>query len=126
MSNIKSEEAPIEIRLGDQMVVLDYSMASIHYLAEKHGDVLKLFDKSDSGLNADYIERIADVMYAGLLRLDDDGNDTSGWTRQKVMSRIRMDQVQDIAKAFKRGMNISLPVQEGAADPTEDAATKTN
>ncbi len=121
MSNINdSNETRPTIKLGKDEVALDYPMASIHFLAEKYGDITKIFKKDEDGTSAKYIEKIADVVYAGLMQPDDDGKDTSGWTTQKVMNKLHFNQFGDVIAAFKRGMEVAMPEsKEGEVGPTE-------
>jgi len=121
MSNIR-KQGKVTIRLGTETVALDYSMASIHYLAEKHGDLTKLFEREGNAIDADFVNKVADVVYAGLLAYDDDGKDTSGWTPMKVMSRLHLNQMDEIMEAFSRGMSFSMP--EGDGDPTKTETAK--
>lgn len=122
MSNILDHKKA-SIRLGSETVDLDYSMASIHYLAGKYGDLTKLFDRKDNAIDAEFISRLADVVYAGLLRYDDDdGKDVSGWNPTKVMTRLHLNQINEIAQAFSDGMSLSMP--EDDAGPTTTPETK--
>lgn len=102
------------MKLGKEDVKLNYTMASVHYLTSRHGDLSKVFERED-GIDAAYIERIADIVYAGLIEYDDDGKDISGWSRTKVMNRLKMSQLNEIVDEFTEGMKAALP----EADPTK-------
>ena len=119
MSNILGNRGSM-IQLGDQEVELDYPMGSIHFLAEKYGDITKLFDREGGAITKSYLEKIADVVYAGLMKFDDDGKDTSGWTQRKVLNKLRIPQIKAIVEAFGRSLSVAMPEgpAEGEADPT--------
>lgn len=126
MSNIVGGKAA-SIVLGGKDVELDYPMGSIHYLVGKYGDITKLFERDEKAISIEYLEKIADVVYAGLMKFDDDGKDTSGWSVRKVLNLIHFNQIPEVVESFRQSMNLSMPEgpAEGEADPTKAAETET-
>jgi|GEM_PF-4500391 hypothetical protein len=108
------KEPPVTITLAGEELELEYTLASLHFLTKKHPD-LPEFLKTASGngkaglerLSGDFIEAMAEFVYAGLYRPDDEGNDTSGWSVFKVMKALHPSELGEvsrkISKAFEAG-----------------------
>lgn len=127
-----SATKPVTVELGGENVVLNYSMASLHYLTSKYPD-LPTFLKKASGdgrpgterITQEFVDAICDFIYAGIYQPGDDGNDTSGWSVFKVMRNIGMQDLNRLAEsawaAFNRGAPTIKPdaqsADQGSGDP---------
>jgi hypothetical protein len=86
---------PHLIELAGEEVRVDFSLASLFYLTEKHADLPKFLELvSGAGktgaekLTPEFIKAVAELIYSGLIQPDDEGNDLSGWSVPKVMRSI--------------------------------------
>jgi hypothetical protein len=117
---------PTTLKLGDKDVELHYGMASFFFLSTKYGgDIREIFGifKPDSPVDAAFIQRLTDIIYAGLWTPDDDGIDTSSWSTFKVMQLLRMDQIPQITAVVQAALAAAMP-KAGPTKPAKAPAKK--
>ena len=86
---------PHKIELAGVEVEVNFSLASLFYLTEKHSDLPKFLElvsgtgkSAGERMNSTFITAVAELVYAGLFKPDDNGDDTSGWSVPRVMRSI--------------------------------------
>lgn len=86
---------PHKITLAGEILNLEFTLASLLFLTEKNPDLVEFLKiaggdglKGAARANPKRIKAVAQLIYAGLIRADDDGNDTSGWTVARVLNSV--------------------------------------
>ncbi len=118
-----------EVRIGTETVFLDYPMASFAFLTEKYPDLQTLFSMtslkgkdSKALFSAQFLRAMADVIYAGLIRPDEDGRDTSGWSSQKILNKVHFEELRELSAAATEALRESIP--QGKKNPTKPSARR--
>lgn len=117
-----------KLKLGTQEVELHYGMASFFFLSKKYGgdirDIFSIF-KEGAAVDAEFIQRLADIIYSGLWIPDDEGNDTSGWSTFKVMQLLPMNRIPEISSVVQAAMTAAMPKKKtGPTKPAKAPARK--
>jgi hypothetical protein len=115
------------IQLGEEKVELDYTLGSLYWLMTKYGDLPDFLRKASGGglsgvalLNKEFIEAMADMIYAGLIKPDGNGVDTSGWSPTKIMSRIHMPDLAGISQIVQRAFTGASPEVDPSRPPASE------
>lgn len=116
------DPAPVKAMIGGEEVELSFTMASIHWLTSKHENLKAFLEKMNAKgraelevLNTEYVEAVADFIYAGLYRPDDNGVDQSGWTPFKVMRLVKPATLGPLTTAIWKAFNEGSP---GGGNPS--------
>jgi hypothetical protein len=121
-SDIKEES--VTLKLGGEELELRYGMAAFYYLTHKYGvgvrEVFAPFMAKEPSLDAAFIERLADTVYAGLWKPDDEGNDTSGYSTFAVMQKLELGEMKNIMEVVKAAIEAAMPRAQGSG-PTKPA-----
>ncbi len=119
LNEVKEKEKPVTVKLGGKDYVLKYSIASFAYLTEKYENIQVLFKLASAKKKntSASMKAIVDILYAGLIVPDDEGNDTSGWSFGKVMYEVEMFRIKEISEAVTFALAKAFP--EVSGNPTE-------
>lgn len=109
----------ITINIGGKNYPVDFTMASIYYLAQKHGDVGALFSSLKGGVDAQSIEVISDLVYAGLLVCDENDELKAPMSAKKIMSKIHFGDLSTITESITRAFSNAFP--DAKKNPTRGA-----
>ena len=97
---------------------LDFTMASISYLAEKYGDVGSLFKKMKSGLDAQSINLVCDMLYAAMLVYDEATDSCKApLSVNKLKTKLHINDITIATKAITEAFSGAFAKVE--ADPTQ-------
>ena len=87
-------------------------------------DIFSIF-KEGAAVDAEFIQRLADIIYSGLWIPDDEGNDTSGWSTFKVMQLLPMNRIPEISSVVQAAMTAAMPKKKtGPTKPAKAPARK--
>ena len=117
MSKTELSKESVCIPIGGKDYEIEFTMASIHYLAEKYGDVGALFSNLKTGIDAKSIEVISDLVYAGTIVCDDDDNVKGPISAKKIMSKIKFNELGEITEAIVKAFSAAFP--EAKENPTK-------
>ena len=117
MDDIGLLDNQVTIKLAGKDYPIDFTMASIYYLIQKHGDVGALFSSLRGGVDSKSIEVISDLVYAGMIVCDDDDNLKAPMTAKKIMSKIHFGDLADITEAVTKAFASAFP--DAKKNPTK-------
>jgi len=118
-------EKPITIKIGSQEYAIDYSMASIYFLQDKYGDVSKIFPGLGEKVDPKYIDTICDLIYAGLIKCNDEDHFISPLTSRQIMSNIHFKDLALMVNAITDAFSRAFPkAKENPTKAVKTAKTK--
>jgi hypothetical protein len=119
MDDLGINDDRIKIKLGNQEYPIDFTMASIYYLADKYGDVAALFSGLKNGVDTKSLDVICDLIYAGIGTYDDDDNFNAPLSVKKIMARIHFKDIESITGAVTKAFAGAFP--DAKKNPTKGA-----
>lgn len=97
---------------------LDFTMAAISYLAEKYGDVANAFKKMKTGLDAQSINLVCDMLYAAMLVYDEAIDSCKApLSANKLKAKLHINDITIATKAITEAFSGAFAKAE--PDPTQ-------
>jgi hypothetical protein len=109
MSELGINDGVVTIKIGTTDYPIDFTMASIYYLAEKYGDIAALFSQLGKGVDAKSLDVICDLIHAGIMTCDDDDEFISPLSAKQIMARIHFSDIGDITKSVTEAFARAFP-----------------
>jgi hypothetical protein len=113
MDELGITDKVITIPLGAVDYPLDFTMASIYYLAEKYGDVAALFSSLKKGVDTKSLDVISDLIYAGIGSVGEDDIFKSPLTSKKIMAKIHFGEIGAITEMITKAFGNAFPDAKG-------------
>ena len=122
MDDLGITDETVKVKLGNQEYILDFTMASIYFLADKYGDVVALFSSIGKGIDTKSLDIICDLIYAGILECDDDDKLKAPISSKQIMNKIHFKDIPVITDAIKKAFASAFPEAKKNPTPAVKAA----
>jgi len=119
MSELGINEEVVTVSLAGKEYPIDFTMASIYYLSEKYGDVAALFSKMGNGVDTKSLDIICDLIYASIIKCDDDDKFVAPLSQKKIMANLHFNEIAKITVSITQAFANSFP--DAQKNPTQGA-----
>jgi hypothetical protein len=119
MDDLGITDDSISIKIGNQEYPIDFTMASIYYLADKYGDVAALFSNLKRGMDTKSLDIMCDLIYAGIGSVGADDIFKAPLSAKQIMSKLHLKDIGSITQSILGAFIESFP--DAKKNPTKGA-----
>jgi hypothetical protein len=119
MSELEINDEVVTVKIGATDYPLDFTMASIYYLADKYGDVAALFSNMRNSVDTKSLDIICDLIYAGIGSVDEDDIFKAPISAKKIMAKIHFNEIGAVTEAVTKAFASTFP--DAKKNPTKGA-----